>query len=46
MQFPEQNNWKLVSLGAWARSGDPCGMELYDVRYAAPELLHADLHAV
>ena len=46
MHFPQHGHWKLVGLGAWARAGDPCGIELYDVRYAAPELLQADLHAV
>ena len=46
MHFPQHGHWKLVGLGAWARAGDPCGIELYEVRYAAPELLQADLHAV
>ena len=46
MHFEEANKWKLIGLAGWARAGDACRMENYDIRYAAPELLQADLQGV
>ena len=46
MHFASLNKWKLTSMAGWARIGDACPMENYDIRYAAPELLAADLRGV
>ena len=46
MHFEGANKWKLTSMAGWARAGDTCHMEHYDIRYAAPELLQADLQGV
>ena len=46
MHFEKANKWKLTSMAGWARAGDTCHMESYDIRYAAPELLAADLRGV
>ena len=46
MHFERAGKWKLTSLAGWARAGDSSPMESYDIRYAAPELLAADLRGV
>lgn len=45
MWFPEENRWKLMGFTNWARSGENMRLD-YDLRYAAPELLLADLARV
>jgi hypothetical protein len=42
MWFANQKRWKLISFSSWARTGDLTRLS-YDIRYAAPELLVADL---
>ncbi|KAK9803106.1 hypothetical protein WJX73_004004 [Symbiochloris irregularis] len=43
MWFPQQGRWKMVSIGSWAKSGEAAPLPHYDVRYTAPETLHAEL---
>ena len=45
MWFPAQQRWKLIDFSAWARSDEDVPLH-YALRYAAPELLVADLHGV
>ena len=45
MWFPAQQRWKLIDFSAWARSEEDVPLH-YALRYAAPELLVADLHGV
>ena len=43
--FANQKRWKLISFGNWARTGDVAPPS-YNIRYAAPELLLADIKGV
>ena len=45
MWFAPLKQWKLIGFGNWAKSQEPMRIS-YDLRYAAPELLHADLVGV
>lgn len=41
-----QGRWKVASLGSWARAGERTMLSESNVRYAAPEILHAELQGV
>ena len=45
MWFSEEKRWKLMGFTNWARSGENMRLD-YDLRYAAPELVLADLARV
>lgn len=45
MWFTPLKKWKLISFGNWARDKESMRVS-YDLRYAAPELLLADLAGV
>ena len=41
-----QGRWKLVSVSAWARTGQLVSLPHYELRYTPPEVLHAELSGV
>lgn len=45
MWFPNQQKWKLIGFGNWARASEAMNVS-YDLRHAAPELVLADLGRV